>query len=62
MGNEPLEDSDTVPAAHAVCNLRSVFLVMHEEKVKFPDVVDQELFETVGKDVAGLFVAAIANL
>ena len=36
--------------------------VVHEEKVNFPDVADQELLEAVGKKVTGLLVATITNL
>ena len=36
--------------------------VVHQEKVNFPDVADQELLEAVGKKVTGLLVATITNL
>ena len=45
-----------------MCDLGSVALVVHEEKVEFPYVADQELLEAVGKKVTGLLVATITNL
>ena len=35
---------------------------MHEEKINFPGVADQELLEADGKKVTGLLVATITNL
>ena len=53
---------DTVAAADVVCNFGSEAFVVHQEKVNFPGVADQELLEAVGKKVTGLLVATIANL
>ena len=58
----PLKDLDTVAAADVVCNFGSEAFVVHQEKVNFPGVADQELLEAVGKKVTGLLVATIANL
>ena len=53
---------DTVAAADVVCNFGSEAFVVHQEKVNFPGVADQELLEAVGKKVTGLLVAAVADL
>ena len=53
---------DTVAAADVVCNFGSEAFVVHQEKVNFPGVADQELLEAVGKKVTGLLVATITNL
>ena len=45
-----------------MCNFGSEAFVVHQEKVNFPGVADQELLEAVGKKVTGLLVATIANL
>jgi hypothetical protein len=45
-----------------VCNLGSIAFVVHEKKLKFPDVIDQEFLVAVGEDMAGLLVTAITNL
>ena len=58
----PLKDLDTVAAADVVCNFGSEAFVVHQEKVNFPGVADQELLEAVGKKVTGLLVATITNL
>ena len=58
----PLENDDTVAAADVVCNFGSEAFVVHQEKVNFPGVADQELLEAVGKKVTGLLVATITNL
>ena len=50
----PLKDLDTVAAADVVCDLRRVAFVVHEEKVNFPNIADQELLQAIGKKVAGL--------
>ena len=50
----PLQDRDTVTAADVVRNLGCKALVVHQEKVNFPCVADQELLEAVGEKMAGL--------
>ena len=50
----PLENGDAVTAADVVCNFSSEALVVHKEKIQFPDVANQELLETVGEEVASL--------
>ena len=50
----PLKNLDTVAAADVVCNFGSEAFVVHQEKVNFPGVADQELLEAVGEEVAGL--------
>jgi hypothetical protein len=35
---------------------------VHEEKVDFTDVVDEEFFKAVGKEVSCLLVAPVTNL
>lgn len=47
--NGPLEDNRAVAAADAVSNLGSEGFVVHEQKVDFPHVVDQEFLEAVGE-------------
>lgn len=37
-------------------------LVVHQQKVELPNVADKELLEAVGKEMASLFVAAVADL
>lgn len=51
----PLEDSDAVAAADAVRDFCSKAPVVHEQEVEFADVVDHELFEAVGEEVARLY-------
>ena len=43
----PLKDGYPVAAAHVVSNLGCEALVVHKEKVDFPDVIDQELLQAV---------------
>lgn len=45
-----------------MCNLGRVAFVVHEEKLEFPDVTDEELLETIGEKMAGLLVTTVANL
>lgn len=40
-------------------NLRGESFVVHEEKVNFPDVTDQELLQAIGEEVAGLDEASM---
>jgi hypothetical protein len=47
--NGPLEDNRAVAAADAVGNLGSEGFIVHEQKVDFPHVVDQEFLEAVGE-------------
>ena len=42
--------------------LGSVCAVVHEEKVNFADVVDEESLVAGGHHVAGLLVGTVANL
>ena len=42
-----------------MCNLRGKGFVVHEEKVNFPDVADQELLQAIGEKVAGLDEASM---
>ncbi len=53
--NVPIENSSAVAAAHIVGNFGSEALVVHKEKVDFSDVVDKELLETVGEQMARLW-------
>ncbi len=50
----PLEDDCSVAATDVVRDLGRVAFVVHQEKVYFPDVVDQKLLQAVGKKVTGL--------
>ena len=50
----PLKDECPVAAAHVVCNLRREGFVVHQEKVNFPDVADQELLEAIREEMTGL--------
>ena len=43
-------------------NLGAVFPVVHQEKVKVGDVVDDELEEAVGEQVPGLLVGPVADV
>ena len=53
-GDLPLEDDGAVSAADVVGDLGSEAFVVHEEKVNFPGVVDNEFLETVGEEMACL--------
>jgi len=73
-----LNDFDAFSAANVVSDLSSVGFVVHEEEVKFADVVHEELLEAIRKEMAclqkrqqvetnwiimtNLFVAAVSNL
>ena len=50
----PLKDLDTVAAADVVCNFGSEAFVVHQEKVNFPGVADQELLEAIREEMTGL--------
>ena len=50
----PLKDDCPVAAADIVCNLRREAFVVHEEKINFPDVADQELLQAVREHMPGL--------
>lgn len=52
--NMPLENHCPVAAADVVCDLCGVGCVVHQQKVHFSDVFDEELFVTAGKKVACL--------
>ena len=56
LKDAPLENSDAVAAADVVRNLGRVALVVHQQEIQLPDVVDQELLETVGEKVTGLCI------
>lgn len=58
----PFKDDCPVATADAVCNLGGVGLVVHEQQLKFPDIVHEELLQAVRKKMAGLLVATITNL
>ena len=45
----PFQDRSTDPAAHVVGNLSCETFVVHEEKVHFPYIIDEEFFEPVWK-------------
>jgi len=45
-----------------VSNFSGVAFVVHEKEVEFPDVADQELFQTVWQKMSRLLVATITNL
>jgi hypothetical protein len=53
--NVPAEDVNALARADVVCDLRRKALVVHQEEVNFPGVADQEFFEAVRQEVAGLF-------
>jgi hypothetical protein len=40
-------------------NLSSKGFIMHKKEFKFSDIVDQELFETVGQQMTGLSKALV---
>ena len=50
----PLQNLNPLPAADIVCNLGGKALVVHEEEVDLTDVVDHQLLQAVGEEVAGL--------
>ena len=50
----PLKNECPVAAADVVCDLGREAFVVHEEKVNFPDVAEQELLQAIRKKVAGL--------
>ncbi len=50
----PLEYECPVAAADVVCDLRREAFVVHEEKVNFPDVVNQELLQAIREEMTGL--------
>lgn len=52
--NKPLEYSGAVAAAHVVGNFGSKALIVHKEKIDFSDVVNKELLEAIGKQMARL--------
>lgn len=52
--DEPLEDKNPVAAADIMGDLCCKAFVVHEEKVDFPYVADQELLEAAGQQMAGL--------
>lgn len=58
----PLEDLDTVAAADVVGDFGGEAFVVHQEKVNFPNVADQELLEAVREEMTGLLVATITDL
>ena len=60
--NVPLEDGDAVAAADVVRDFGSEGLVVHKEKINFPDVVHQEFLEAIGEEMACLFVATVTDL
>jgi len=45
-----------------VRNLSSESLVVHQQEVQLINIVNEELFQSIGQNVAGLLVAAIPNL
>ena len=50
----PLKDGSAVAAADVVCDLSREAFVVHEEKLNFPDVADQQLLQAIGEEVTGL--------
>ena len=50
----PLKNLDAVSAAYVVGNLCREAFVVHEEKIDFPYVVDQELLKAVGEEMTSL--------
>ncbi len=52
----PLKDDSPVTAADIVSDLCGEAFVVHEEKVYFPNVVDNEFLEAAGKEMACLEV------
>lgn len=51
----PFQNNSPVAAAHVVSDLGSVFAIVHQQQVDLPDVVDQELLQTIGKKVPCLW-------
>ena len=45
-----------------MCDLCRKAFVVHKKKVDFPRIVNQELFEAVGEEMASLLVASVTNL
>ena len=58
----PLENDDTVAAADVVCNLGRVAFVVHEQKLEFPDIADEEFLQAVGKEMSCPLVASVTDL
>lgn len=58
----PLEDGNSVLAAHTVRNLRRETLVVHQQQLQLTDIVYYELLEPVGKMMASLLVRAVPDL
>ena len=52
--NTPFQDNSPVAAAHVVSDLSSVLPIVHQQQVDLPDVVDQELLQTIGEEVSCL--------
>ena len=58
----PLEDDGAVTAADVVGDFSSVAFVVHQKKLKFPHVADQEFLQTVREEMSCLLVATITDL
>jgi len=58
----PLDDILPLLGGHAVRDLGSVPSVVHQEKLQIVDVENAEAIETVGQEVLGFFVRALADL
>ena len=52
--SSPLEDQCAVATADTVRDLRRKAFVVHQEKVNFPDIVDEEFLQAVGEKMPRL--------
>lgn len=50
----PLKDSNAVTAADVVCNLGREAFVVHQEKLEFPNVADQQLLQAIRQKMSRL--------
>lgn len=58
----PLENSTAIPGADTMCDFKSKFMAVEEEKVDLAEVVHGEFFETARQQMACLFVGAVSDL
>ncbi len=56
------DDGSALAGRHVVGDLSAVLAVVHEKQVKVVDVRDDELVETVRKNVAGLLVGTVTDV
>jgi hypothetical protein len=56
------EESNTLLGGNVVSDLSSIRTVVHQQKVEFADVGDDELAETVRQEITGLLGRTVTNL